>query len=168
VLLDLKPQLNTLNQAQKVVFEFNGLLDFEISNSLMSTIKTQIVKENVRLQSLYGISVEMIENCIRHRNDANSNVGYYIFDEEKYLKIITTNAISIEDYNRLTDKLAVLNHIDLIEIKEIYKRKMLSNVIGSRGTAGVGLELIRLKSKNSIFVSKIDENNVMIEVKFEK
>ena len=105
-----------------------------------------------------------------HQSDEKGKVEIAVLKNDDCFRIITFNTTSINDSQNLLEHSSNINALTNAELKTQYRDKLLSSEINQKGTIGVGMELIRLRSTNKIFIS-IDESEgeriVIIDVKID-
>lgn len=119
----------------------------EIRNKLQNSLHRRTFK------SLYSITVECIENIVRHGvsyPNKSAIPGYFILSEtEKDVSFIVANRIGTEDKIVLENRFNFLTHSDLDDIKKRYKNDLMFGEISDKGGAGLGMYVMAMKSNKN-------------------
>jgi hypothetical protein len=121
-------------------------------------------------KKIYSIVNELLENTLLHQTDEDGKVEIVILKSNDCYRVITFNTSSIHDVSDLLEHSSTINSLSNSELKQQYKEKLLTGEINQKGTIGVGMELIRLKSNNKILISSEESDNkriVIIDVKID-
>jgi hypothetical protein len=119
---------------------------------------------------IYSIVNELLENTMLHQSDEKAKVELAILQSDDCYRIITFNTTTKDGSFNLLEHSANINSLSRQALKNQYKEKLISGNINKKGTIGVGMELIRLKSNNKILISteeSDDKRIVIIDVKID-
>ena len=105
------------------------------------------------LKKIYAISNELLENALYHASKEKSDVDFILVESTKRFRVIIFNYSTPSQFEEFAQKIEEVNNNNLTEVKTSYQNQLLKGQINEKGTIGVGLELVRLKSKNKILLS---------------
>ncbi|MEX1192027.1 MAG: DUF6272 family protein [Brumimicrobium sp.] len=137
---------------------------------ILADLKTSLDTSYNLKKKIYSIVNELLENTLLHQKDEEGKVEIAILKSPDCYRIITFNTSSIDGISDLLEHSTSINSLSKPELKQQYKEKLLTGEINKKGTIGVGMELIRLKSNNKILISteeSDEERIVIIDVKID-
>ncbi len=168
--MDIKiPLLNTNNNSD-VLLNFKGNISHDVITTILKKLKTVSIENDCAVnKKIYSIVNELLENINYHTNELRRYLEILITKENQQIKIATFNYSTKSKINKLIEKINHINDLSLEEVKNQYSQKLKNNTLSEKGTIGVGLETIRLKSKNKILINNLSNqknsfNEVVIEV----
>lgn len=154
-----------------MVYSYQGLIDHSITTEILTVLKTLYSDNPVISKKIYIVANELLENSIFHSKFSHEEIEFFILDKKDAIRVIVVNISNLADYERLINKTELLNDLSQNEVREIYRNKLVENTINKKGTIGVGLNLIRLRTNNKIIISVevIEEKYVVIvDIKIKK
>ena len=146
-------------QSENIIdISHQGEVNDQVISRLLSDIKKGLVVKDVNkrdFKSIYSISVELIENILRHGvvqvhltpQIKKGKVNFSI--SENIVKLEVENLISSEDKSKLEQKYALIKGKQIDEIKDLYRHELIHGSISERGGAGLGIFVMAIKSKNN-------------------
>lgn len=137
---------------------------------ILADLKTSLDITYVLKKRIYSIVNELLENTMLHKSEEENEVEIVILKNDNCYRIITFNTTTIDGSHDLLAYSSNINSLSSSELKAQYKEKLLTGEINQKGTIGVGMELIRLKSNNKILISTEetdDKRIVIIDVKID-
>ena len=152
------------------LYAYKGLLKHSTITTILSNIKS--ISENLTTSArIYSIVNELLENSLLHQLSPSDEVEVIVLKDGTSYRIITFNFSSTKDSKSLSEKVNVLNSSDLEKVRNDYKGILMNNLINNKGTIGIGLNLIRLKSKNKVLISMEDFEDysvVIVDIKIDE
>lgn len=151
-------------QPINLLYSYKGIISHSKTTEILNDLKLLFPDDYVLTKKLYTVSNELLENTIFHSNIVDENIEFIVASKHNTIRVISINYSNINEYNKLITKAEDLNQLTEPELKETYLKKLLDNSINEKGTIGVGLNLIKLKTKNKIVISyeKINHENCII------
>lgn len=133
---------------------------------ILGDLKTSLDVSFILKKRIYSIVNELLENTLLHQTDEKGKVEIAILKSSKCYRVITFNTTTLDGSLDLLEYSSNINSLTNAELKAQYKDKLLSGDINQKGTIGVGMVLIRLKSKNKILISteESDDKRIVIIV----
>lgn len=138
--------------------------------NILEDLKNQLNIDYVLKKRIYSIVNELLENTMIHQNEEEDEVEIVILKSKDSYRIITFNITSIDQSIELLEYSSSINSLTNHEVKKQYKEKLLHGEINQKGTIGVGMELIRLKSNNKLLISteeSEDKRIIIIDVQLD-
>ncbi len=152
---------------ENLLISYYGDFNMPILDKLIASIKNslqqlQVDKKNTK--SIYSICVECLENIMKHGKPVPENFpvkGRFSFGvKDNKVYFIVGNHISLEDKNKLHNKLQNIDELSLDEIKNIYKHDLIHGSISDRGGAGLGMYVMAMKSNKDYKYQFLPVENV--------
>ena len=147
-----------------------SFIKHETITHILADLKSSLDIEFNLKKKIYSIVNELLENTLIHQSGDDGKVEIIILKSEDAYRVITFNTSDIEESSDLLEYSSNINSLTHSELKTQYKEKLLTGEINQKGTIGVGMELIRLKSKNKILISTEetdDKRMIIIDVKID-
>ena len=165
-----------------VVLAFTGEFDFNVVNTLISSMKKRLNKLEMDLlvrKRIHNIMVECLDNIFRHSHQIDhTTIQLDLFSiftlnkikEDYYL--ITGNYIDNDVIPQLKKKLDNLNELNKEERRDLYRELITDqNYYTEKGTAGIGIIDMAIKAGNELKYEfkEVDENTsfYIFQVKIE-
>lgn len=152
-----------------VLYSFNGLINLEIKNKIISDFK-HIAKEEIELvdkqKKCVYILQEAINNIFNYYTDNNLidsytvNVACKFQEDNKNIKLEFSSSILLKDVNHLESKINNLNCIEQSELKQAFNLQINQPITDKKG-AGLGLITMALKSNNKLNYKFATINNTV-------
>jgi hypothetical protein len=152
------------------VYSFKGVLKHETITKILNDIRSSLTEDYILSKRMFAIANELLENALYHREKKDDEIEICVMKSDTCFRIITFNTSTKNELEKLQLRSEDLNSLTTEELKEMYKSKLLNDNINSKGTIGVGLQLVRLKSKNKILISLEESNNqniVIVDVRID-
>lgn len=164
----------------KVIIDFEGVVSFHTISNILPKLKDslELMGEKVNTyKRLLTITIELLENCYRYI-DSKFVLKSYQGDYPSYLRIIkqeniyhveSGNPILKEDVDALTSKLDLVNSLDEIGLRELYKQTISNGQFSVVGGAGLGFIEISKASgeKLSFSFDKIEQDIYFYKLKLD-
>ncbi len=141
-----------------IFLEYHGPVDFPVVDSLLTRLKKS--KEFADLDTTtrkrtYSLFVECIENICRHSalkdsDDKNVQPHISVRNEENEIIISARNPVPEESRIKLTQKLNIVNKMDVGELKRMHEARINRDSVEGENGAGLGFICIAFKSGNSL------------------
>ncbi|MBI2280531.1 MAG: hypothetical protein HYU68_07555 [Bacteroidetes bacterium] len=136
-----------------ILFQYKGTITHAVITEILLKIKNQFSDNFIISNRIYSIVNELLENILYHQINSKEIIEIVILQDSKSYRIITFNYSLSKETEQLLQKSNFLNSSSIEEVKENYKDVLMNNLINNKGTIGVGLNLVRLKSNNKIIIS---------------
>lgn len=156
-----------------ILVSYHGQFDMRTIDMLLKTVKVKlddIGVDKYSLKSIYNVSVECLENVLKHgkpnhENLVEGSVAYSFMDGK--LCLLVANQISKEDKLRLEERLQNMDDLSVDNIKEVYKRDLVHGQISDRGGAGLGMYVVAMKSNKDYDYQIVEEeeDNILYKLK---
>lgn len=158
-----KEYLNNL-QPNSLLYSYKGAINHSKTTKILNALKNLFPDNYMLTKKVYTVSNELLENTIFHSNVVDENIEFIIVNQHNSIRVISINYSNIDEYNKLINKAENLNQLNESEVKETYLKKLLDNSINNKGTIGVGLNLIKLRTNNKLVISyeKINHDKCII------
>lgn len=159
-------------EERNVIISFKGVMTSEILTTILQIMESRMDKLEERpkiRKKVFNVLVECLQNLYHHIDDdiddkstpQNKRNCLFILARENAAYIITTgNYIKPEDSPILEEKLDTINGMTRDELKSYYKQVLNEGTMSDKGTAGLGMIDIALKSgkKLEYDLTPINEN----------
>jgi hypothetical protein len=159
-------------EERNVIISFKGVMTSEILTTILQIMESRMDKLEERpkiRKKVFNVLVECLQNLYHHIDDdiddkstpQNKRNCLFILARENAAYIITTgNYIKPEDSPILEEKLDKINGMTRDELKSYYKQVLNEGTMSDKGTAGLGMIDIALKSgkKLEYDLTPINEN----------
>jgi hypothetical protein len=135
---------------------------------ILADLKSSLDTNYNLKKRIYSIVNELLENTLIHQGDEKDKVEIVILENDDCFRVITFNTTALDGSYDLVEYSSNINDLTNNELKAQYRDKLLNGEINQKGTIGVGMERIRLKSNNKILISTEetdDKRIVIIDVK---
>lgn len=162
--------LNVFSGRYDLIYKNICLIKHDAITDILIDLKKSLDIDYGLKKKIYSIVNELLENTMIHQNDEEDEVEIVILKSEDCYRIITFNIILIDQSFELLEYSSNINSLTNHELKAQYKEKLLYGEINQKGTIGVGMELIRLKSNNKLLISteeSEDKRIIIIDVKLD-
>ena len=155
---------------------YNGAVTHNITDAFTSQLEFEFETYNynkIVKKRVFNIMVEVLQNISKHSaiNSKNHNTGYgtfALYNDKKEFVILSANIVNNKQKNILDKDLSVISNTNRIELRELYKNKLIKGRISKKGGAGLGFidiskrasekiefDFIEFKPKQIIFLIKI-------------
>ncbi len=158
----------------KDIFTYKGKLTFDIINDLLDSYKRGVKSydiDTVVAKRIYAILVEGLENAFRHMWDTGDNsynvVSLKVNRDGELIQIELSNFIKTEGIDALSDKIALINSLDLVGLNRLYRASISKARISEKGGAGLGLIEIARNSRHNLQYQTIKESSNISLLKFQ-
>jgi hypothetical protein len=155
---------------QNKLIEFKGVLTFDIIAVLINELK-KIMDENHENVNIYKriliIMVETLENMCKYTvnnkeiediENKFSSAFTLIKKEDNYF-ITTGNIIRKEDQNKLEERILLINELDTLGLRKLYRKTISDGKFNSEGGAGLGFIEIAKSTRSQINFNFIQVNS---------
>lgn len=155
-----------------ILLLYKGKITFNLIMSIVEILENRVDQiENDRLvkRKFYGATTESLQNMVHHMMKGEecgddlveSNSGTIMVSvRSNYYKIITGNYIKKDKALKLEKKINLINSLNQVQLKELYKRILANTLLSDTGNAGLGLIDIARKTgqKLKFNFSTIDDS----------
>ncbi|MFC2176270.1 SiaB family protein kinase [Bacteroidota bacterium] len=151
-----QPDKKALIKQDRILFEFEGLIDKQILLDTIAKIEEILNAEGVDKRTnkrLINMSIEALQNLQLHSlpiHESGYDIlpTYYLTKTDTCINIIIGNLISKAEQPLLEDKLNKINSLNDEEVKFLYGVIMKQTVVKFSTKGGAGLGLIDMKKKS--------------------
>lgn len=160
--------ISVISSRYTEVFSYVGMLEHATITRVLKDIKTIIQADYNTKKRIYGIVNELLENTMIHQKSRGDKVEVSILKSDSSYRIITFNTSGQNEMQSLLKNSSNINLMTREQLRRRYREKLLTGLINEKGTIGVGMELVRIKSRNKILISteeSDDQSIVIIDVK---
>lgn len=156
--------LKEFSESYEQHYAYKGVLTHATITKILTDIKSNLTDNYVVSGRIYSIVNELLENSLYHQLDTQDIVEIIILKNEVSFRILTFNSTSSKERELLIKKAEFLNSSDLEVVRKYYKDILMNNSVNNKGTIGIGLNLVRIKSKNQLLISmeEFDDRNIVI------
>jgi hypothetical protein len=144
-----------------IFLEYHGPVNFPVIDSLLMKLKK--TKEYTDLDTTtrkrtYSLFVECIENIIKHSvlkssDDKNVQPQISVSKKDNKIIIIGRNPIAEESRIKLTQKLDIINNLDVAELRKMHETRISMDPVKGENGAGLGFICMAFKSGNKLSYS---------------
>lgn len=162
--------LNVFTDRYKRVYSTTCNIEHLTITRILAELKSTLNIEYNLKKRIYSIVNELLENTLIHGSGPDDEVEIVILKNDLNYRVISFNITSIQESESLVEYSSNINTLTNTELKSQYKQKLLTGEVNEKGTIGVGMELIRMKSKNKILISTEesgDKRIIIIDVKID-
>jgi hypothetical protein len=151
---------------EDILLCYRGEITEELLSSIYQIMETKFDTDLslVSRKRLYHIIVECLQNVFHHSNSPNEKLDisaaiFMIVKADNSYKIFTGNHVITNQANSIAEKIESINKMDSQELKQHYRNQLGNSEFSDKGTAGLGMIDIALKSKNKLqySIEKISE-----------
>lgn len=135
------------------VFSLYGSISQEVVNATLRIIENKLEglkfpKTIISRTKLIG--VEVLENIYKHQSKGSEIPPYFqVVINNSGLSMYSGNPVSIDNYDLLSEKLALYETLSIEQLKELYLEKLGTDEISESGNAGLGLITILNRSNKN-------------------
>jgi len=127
------------------IIDYSGNLSYEEIGVLLNRMTLKLSDLGLKLpvkKKVYSIMVEMLENIYKHKGPEYSDQHTSKFelkrDSDEFV-IQSSNLVEKTKSIPLKEKLDLVNGLDEVGLKELYKSTILNDQISEKGGAGLGI-----------------------------
>ncbi len=163
--------LSALDANFQRTFMYRGEISHAVITKILKQLKKEIVAEFNTFKRLYAIVNELMENALLHKSNDNDEIELYVVENPNCFRIIAINTSDQSDADELLSNSQDINHLSDEELRMRYRNKLLSDSINDKGTIGVGLEVVRMKSKHKVLISMEEigsKNCIVVDARVDK
>ncbi len=138
----------------KIVISYIGCFSKDLANTLSEKLESILLNDDLKYQMIkrfFSIVLEGLQNIRRHgeRDEKGDLLGFFIVirRKDKY-EFLFGNLFNAKEEKDLKYKLDQVNSIGEVEIVDEIKTRLEKNQFSSKGGAGLGLLVMRRKSKS--------------------
>ena len=129
----------------QTLIEYKGNLSYEEIGVLLNRMTLKLSDLGLQLpvkKRVYSIMVELLENIYKHKDEEEMEEFHSYFALEKSAEEFLIKYGNIPDLAKvkeLKEKIDLVNKLDEIGLKELYKSTILNDKISEKGGAGLGI-----------------------------
>ncbi|MES2798918.1 MAG: SiaB family protein kinase [Bacteroidota bacterium] len=155
-------------EEENVILSFKGVVTEELLTSVLSIMETKMesMQESPKMRKkVFNVLVECLQNLYHHVDDKDFDEAekrsalVMISKKNDQFAIRTGNYIDKDIADYLHERLTIINTMDKDELRKYYQDSLESNIVSTKGTAGLGMIDIARKSGNKLEFEflKVDE-----------
>jgi len=140
---------------ERLMFVYRGAVTNQNSEALLMLLEKEMEQSDfgfVGRKRLFMFVLESLQNVTRHGNSAISDLmSLVVYSKlDRGYTVTTANVIDKDDEPELRKQLDLLNTLEASEIRKLYREKLSTTDISSRGGAGLGLIEMAKKTGNKL------------------
>jgi hypothetical protein len=164
--MDLTRRIRDKMMKERLMFVYRGIITNENSIPLLLLLEKEMESAEfgfVGRKRLFMFVLESLQNVQRHSDD-NDLAGMSLVVYSKFdggYTVTTGNVIATGNIEDLKHRLDEINHLEIGEIRSVYRQMLSSSEFSRKGGAGLGLIEMAKKTGNKLdydFV-RLDEIN---------
>lgn len=141
-----------------ILIDYHGPVDFTVVDSLLIRLKKinefQELDTTTRKRT-YSLFVECLENICNHsalKRSDDKNIQPHVILRKKDNRIIisATNPVPEESRDKLTQKLNIVNNLDVTELRKMHEKRINIEPVKGENGAGLGFICMAFKSGNKL------------------
>jgi hypothetical protein len=141
-------------KAGSVVFAHRGTMDHEAKERLLAVAEQYSLAAKVGVSArkrLFNVLVEGLENVLHHTPKELTDTGFalLVFEEDAY-RLVVGNAAPQVIVAQLSQRVAILNDMDEVDLREHHLKLLANDGRTERGGAGLGLLTMARRSTRPI------------------
>ncbi|HIP33063.1 MAG TPA: hypothetical protein EYG86_09890 [Crocinitomicaceae bacterium] len=146
----------------QIILSFKGDFTAELLTSFLHILEGKMEDfgtETKKKRRVFNVLTESFQNLYHHIEDLEkegelqkikkSALVIVKYEEGKF-SVLTGNYIDIDSVDELKDKLTMVNKLNPEELRALYRVRLETNPLSTKGTAGLGLIDIARKSKSKL------------------
>lgn len=146
-------------EEEHVILSFKGVVTEDLLTSVLNIMESKMesMQEPPKLRKkVFNVLVECLQNLYHHVEDKDydeiekRSALVMISKLNDHFTIRTGNYIDNESANFLKEKLQIINGMDKDSLRAYYQESLESNLLSTKGTAGLGMIDIARKSGNKL------------------
>lgn len=163
-MINSREYLSALDYNYQRSFMYRGEITHAQITFILKRLKRELVTDFNTFKRLYSIVNELLENALLHKSNASDEVEVNIVENENCFRIISFNTSVKGEADLLLMNSRDINQLTTEELRSRYRNKLLNDSLNEKGTIGVGLEVVRMKSKHKVLISmeELEHQNVVI------
>lgn len=157
---------------ENIILSFKGEFTSDLLTSILHIMEEKMKTLEItqkKKKRVFNVLVECFQNLYHHIESISQNEEEALYQKSALILVTyhgermtvkTGNFISNDGIEALEDRLELVNELSPEELRDLYQKRLLSNSLSEKGTAGLGLIDIARKSKSKLgheFI-KIDDN----------
>jgi hypothetical protein len=153
--------MSTMTKEPLVQFKSNQI-DYQTVNGLLSQL-WQHLNSKIPIgitKKVYSVATECLENIYKYADtDGTESLSFSIWSDDEYIYIDAENILKHVKIAKLEYNIDLVNSLDKIELKKLFKHKIQTRKISELGGAGLGLIIIARKIDGKISYKIKDVNS---------
>jgi len=161
--------------AEMVIDEYlvnhcTGQIDYPTVNSLLSSLWTKLNALDLPVKTVkkvYSVATECLENIYKYADSTSKgSIIFEIIRHENSIEIYAQNLLKKVKVAKLEYNIDLVNSLNKIELKKLFKHKIQTRKISELGGAGLGLIIIARKIEGKIDYSITDITDTLSQYTF--
>lgn len=136
-------------------------IDYQTVNDLLSQLWIHL-NNKIPIgitKKVYSVATECLENIFKYAdNDGTESLSFNVWSDDQYIYIDAENILKHVKIAKLEYNIDLVNSLDKIELKKLFKHKIQTRKISELGGAGLGLIIIARKIEGKISYKIKDVN----------
>lgn len=138
-------------------------IDYPTVNTLLSSLWQQLNSQDMPIsciKKVYSVATESLENIFKYADsNGEETLKFRIKISGNYIEIHAENILKHVKVAKLEYNIDLVNSLDKIELKKLFKHKIQTRKISELGGAGLGLIIIarKIDGKITYSLSEIDK-----------
>ena len=152
---------------ERLMFVYRGVVTNENSEAILLLLEKEMERSEfgfVGRKRLFMFVLESLQNVSRHVDTIeHSSMSLVVYSKtDTGFTVTTANVINKEDEPGLKEQLVLLNTLEAKEIRALYREKLGSASLSSKGGAGLGLIEMAKKTGNKLDYDFIKIDNDLL------
>jgi hypothetical protein len=162
--MDITRTIHDRMMKEHLLFVFRGDVTERNSLPLLTLLENEMKDDSygfIGRKRLFMYVLESLQNIVKHGNRLNRermSLVAYSKTVDGYT-ITTGNLIAFDHVGDLRMRLEMVNKLDIIEIKNLYKQILNTSEFSAKGGAGLGLVEMAVKTGNKLDYDFVPVNN---------
>lgn len=155
VLVSFLEHKDALLKTDRILFSFCGENTMVKADEVAQEIETFLLNQGVSkkiVRAFFSILIEGIQNVRLHGEPVTKyeRNAFVIVGQKGDYFLTTANMVKIDQVEKITAKIKLLNQFNYNEVKEHYMNILTEGSMSKKGGAGLGLITLYSKSKNKL------------------
>jgi hypothetical protein len=153
--MDLTRRVRDKMMNERLMFVYRGVVTNENSVSLLLLLEKEMENSEfgfIGRKRLFMFVLESLQNVSRHSDrNVNTSMSLVVYSKvDGGYNVTTGNVISNSNIDDLRNRLDEINHLQIGEIRQVYRQMLSNSEFSSKGGAGLGLIEMAKKTGNKL------------------
>ncbi|MEE4117179.1 MAG: SiaB family protein kinase [Marinilabiliaceae bacterium] len=153
--MELSNKVREIMMEDRLMFVYRGVVTNQNSEALLLLLEKEMEQSEfgfIGRKRLFMFVLESLQNVSRHSVNGDSDIMSLVVysKKDRGYTVTTANVINSADEAELREQLDLLNRLDAPEIRKLYREKLSTTDLSSKGGAGLGLIEMAKKTGNKL------------------
>ena len=153
--MELSNKVREIMMEDRLMFVYRGVVTNQNSEALLLLLEKEMEQSEfgfIGRKRLFMFVLESLQNVSRHSVNGDSDIMSLVVysKKDRGYTVTTANVINAADEEELREQLDLLNRLDAPEIRKLYREKLSTTDLSSKGGAGLGLIEMAKKTGNKL------------------